>query len=290
MSTEIRKAIHALGRNFDNELLQGTIGLFADKAPRPTPDLCTVERDIAYGYDERHRLDVFKPANGGSDLPVVVFVHGGGFVGGDKGAEGAPFYNNVGAWAVANGCVGVTMTYRLAPTHQWPTGAQDIASALIWIFANIANYGGDPRRVFLMGQSAGACHVASYVAMPRLHPDGPPIRGALMLSGVYDLVTLPVHTDLEKAYYGTDARRFLEMSTLEGLVNSRIPCLYTVSELDLPNFLQQAMVLVERYMAVRGHWPRLLFLPNQNHISPVMQLGCPSDTLGAELLAFIHMQ
>lgn len=290
MSTEIRRAIHALGREFTTEQLQGTAALFADKVLRPTPEICTVERDIAYGHDERHRLDVFKPAAGGSDLPVVLFVHGGGFVGGDKGAEGAPFYNNVGAWATTNGCVGVTMTYRLAPTHQWPAGAQDIASALTWIFAHIDDYGGDPRRVFLMGQSAGACHVASYVGMPQLHPESPPIRGALMLSGVYDLTTLRYHSDLEKSYYGTNPGRFAEMSPIDNLVSSRIPCLFTVAELDMPNFDQQAVALVERYMAKRGHWPRLLYLPNQNHISPVMQLGSPSDPLGAELMAFIHLQ
>ena len=96
--------------------------------------------------------------------PVLLFVHGGGFTGGDKKADDTPFYDNVGTWAVDNGMVGVNMTYRLAHEHQWPAGAEDIAAAIAWVKANIAAEGGDPRRLYLMGHSAGAAHAAAYVA------------------------------------------------------------------------------------------------------------------------------
>ena len=63
--------------------------------------------------------------------------------------------------------VGVTMTYRLAPQHQWPAGAQDVGQAVAWVAQNIGEYGGDPSRVVLAGHSAGATHVAGYLASQR---------------------------------------------------------------------------------------------------------------------------
>ena len=65
--------------------------------------------------------------------PVLLFVHGGGFIAGDKHTEGSPFYSNIGAWAVKNGFTGVNMTYRLAPANPWPAGIEDIRAAVEFI-------------------------------------------------------------------------------------------------------------------------------------------------------------
>jgi triacylglycerol lipase len=85
--------------------------------------------------------------------PVLVFVHGGGFTGGNRRTGDSPFYDNIMLWALKNGMVGVNMTYRLAPQSQWPAAQQDIASALAWVQDNIASHGGDPSRIVLMGHS-----------------------------------------------------------------------------------------------------------------------------------------
>ena len=141
---------------------------------------------------------------------MFVFVHGGGFIGGDKHVPGSPAYDFLGAWAVRNGWVGVTITYRLAPGHTWPSGAQDVASAVAWIRNNIADYGGDPDRIVVAGNSAGAVHVASYVTgqasagQDSGSLDG--VRGAAILSGFYQ-VALDERGDLERAYYGDTPAR-----------------------------------------------------------------------------------
>src|SRR6516162_5747600 len=103
-----------------------------------------IKRDLSYGPDPRHRLDVHLPDTGAAGLPVLLYVHGGGFVGGDKTAPGSPYYDHVGGWAVRNGMVAVIMTYRLAPRYQWPAAAQDVAAAVSWARENCAGYGGDP--------------------------------------------------------------------------------------------------------------------------------------------------
>jgi acetyl esterase/lipase len=125
-----------------------------------------ISRDVKYGPDERNALDLFVPEAAGSGRPVFMFVHGGGFVRGSKRQAGSPFYDNIMLWAVRNGMIGVNVTYRLAPQHQWPSGGEDLGMAVRWVGENAGAHGGDVNRVYLMGHSAGATHVAIYVAHP----------------------------------------------------------------------------------------------------------------------------
>jgi triacylglycerol lipase len=292
--------MQGLGTELTPALIEQTQALFAPLVARPQPAVCKVERDISYGPDARHRLDVFHPPSGVSSRPVVAFVHGGGFVRGDKGGPDAPFYNNVGMWAVRHGMIGVTVTYRLAPAARWPSGAQDLASALGWLGANIDRFGGDPARIFLMGQSAGGAHVAGYLAGhgksggPGFAREGaggasqPPLAGAMLISGVYDLLTMR-HSTYEEAYFDSDPNRFVERSSLEGLVRTAVPCLFAVAELDSAVFQQQAARVVDAHRAAQGGvWPRMLYLQGHNHLSPVLQLSADVDTLGPELVRFIR--
>jgi len=96
--------------------------------------------------------------------PVLVFIHGGGFTRGAKHTPGSPFYDNVGLWAADHGLVGVTINYRLAPQYPWPSGIEDLTLVVAWLKSHISEYGGDPDKIFLWGHSAGAAHVADYVA------------------------------------------------------------------------------------------------------------------------------
>ena len=103
----------------------------------------TVTRDIQYGAADRNLLDVFVADGASGSRPVLVFVHGGGFTGGNKSTPGSPFYDNVPLWAARNGLVGVNITYRLAPQHPWPAGPEDVGAALRWVADNISQFGGD---------------------------------------------------------------------------------------------------------------------------------------------------
>jgi acetyl esterase/lipase len=85
----------------------------------------------------------------------------------------------VGLWAVDHGLIGVTINYRLAPQYPWPSGVEDLTQVVAWLKDHIAEYGGDPARIFLWGHSAGAAHVADYLAhqatgKPVLAMDAPP--------------------------------------------------------------------------------------------------------------------
>ncbi len=283
---DIRNALRALGRDFTPDQIAATTGLFAPIALKPTPDLCTVTRDLRYGPDERNRLDVFRPAATAKEpRPVVGFIHGGGFVQGDKGGEGAPFHNHFGAWAARAGFLGVTITYRLAPAHRWPAGAEDVALAAAWLKENAAQFGGDPNRIVLVGQSAGATHLSGYLANPDADAAGT-LAGAALLSGVYD-VTRADRNPFNLAYYGEDASRYAGLSTLEGLAKTTVPLLLTVSELEPPQFQRQAAWAIDRIVAVQDRWPLFRFMLGHNHISPVLQIGSPTDDLGPFLAGVI---
>jgi triacylglycerol lipase len=256
-SKQILAKLRPLGIPLTPDMLNGTLGLFAALHPQEPPKDVTITRDARYGSDERHRLDVYAPKGGArGSLPVLLFVHGGGFVGGDKAQPGKPFYGNIGAWAAKHGMVGVVMTYRLAPQHRWPSGADDVSAAVKWIRENIATHSGDPARVFVMGQSAGAVHVASYVA--REHSAGSSgwaPAGALLISGLYDTRTMEKNQFFE-AYYGTDPAAYASASILGALARTNVPLFVTVSELDPPDFLRQGNELLAAYFDHHRRLPR----------------------------------
>jgi triacylglycerol lipase len=289
MNPRMRAFLRDLGSELSPQMIQSTQRFFAARFAGINPDT-SISRDLAYGPDDRHRLDVFTSAasaQSNGDRPVLVFVHGGGFVMGDKRMPDLPFYDNLGNFAVSEGYVGVTMTYRLAPAHPWPAGSEDVAAVVRWLTTNIAAYGGSPRRIFLLGQSAGAVHVAGYVAHPRFHPAGGlGVAGALMLSGIYDIAQAAPNP-LHQAYYGAVQARWSQFSTLAGLVAAALPVMFSVSEFDGVDFQKQAALLVDTFARTHGRFPPMHWLAGHNHVSPVLAVGTPDDTLGPLLRDFI---
>lgn len=285
MTPDLRKRIEALGLDLSPAMMKETQAIFAESFRGADPQT-RIDRDLSYGPDERHRLDVFR-RDGVKAAPVLVFVHGGGFVMGDKRSENLPFYDNVGDFAARSGMVGVTITYRLAPAHPWPSGPEDLARVVTWLHENIAEYGGDPLRIVLMGQSAGAVHVASYLAHPAFHPDGKAgIAGAALISCIFD-VEAAYANQFHKAYYGDDSSAYAACSTVEGLIETKTPWLAAVSEFDIPDFQKQAASMAASYAARHERYPRMLWLAGHNHLSPALQIGSPGSVLEQAIADFV---
>ena len=171
---------------------------------------------------------------------MLIYIHGGAFVGGNKRTSPAsPFYDNIMLWAVKNGFVGVNATYRLAPQAPWPAGAEDIASVVQWVTDKIGERGGNPARIYLMGHSAGAVHVASYVSHPEFHKvKGGGLAGAIMVSGIYDL-NAPARRWPSAPISATIPRATRSAPRLRGLGKTEIPLMLTAAELDPAGFVQQ---------------------------------------------------
>lgn len=247
-----------------------------------------VERDIKYGPDARNALDLFVPEQpAAAPRAVLMFVHGGAFIGGNRrGPGGSPFYDNIMLLAARNGMIGVNTTYRLAPQNPWPAGAQDLGAAVRWVNENIAAHGGDPARVFLMGHSAGAVHVASYVAHSQFHgPKGLGLAGSIFVSGLFDLTAVPPGGP-EKSYFGEDRSKYAERSSLAGLLKTPIPLMAIYAELD-PDFFQRQAKQLNDALCKAGRCPRLVILPKHSHMSEVYAINTKDTGLSDQILAFV---
>jgi triacylglycerol lipase len=246
-------------------------------------------RDAAYGPDPRQRLDVFAPEAGGMPGRVLVFVHGGGFVGGGKRlAVSDRFYDNIALWAVRQGMVGVNITYRLAPAHPYPAAQEDLAAALAWVARNIPAQGGDPSQIFVMGHSAGAVHIALYAAEPRFHPPGvAPPRGFAFVSGLFAFGAGAGDGVGERAYFGEDEAARRGRSPGPGLVRAEAPMFFAFAELNPPRFNDQAAATIQA-LREAGRTPVVVPLPGHSHISEVFAIGTDDTSLTAPLGEFLR--
>lgn len=146
------------------------------------------ERDIAYSQprNERQLLDVYAPQKG-TNLPVVIWVHGGGWMRGSKNEV-----DHKPAAFSEKGYLFVPINYRFIPQVNMYDIVRDVAKATGWVYANIVRYGGDPERIFLMGHSAGAQLAALLCADSRyIEAEGVPrssVKGCVPVDGdTYDV-------------------------------------------------------------------------------------------------------
>jgi triacylglycerol lipase len=252
-----------------------------------------VLRDIAYGEDERHRLDVYLPVGAEQPAPVAVFLHGGGFIRGDKADREA-----VGHYFSRHGVLAVLPNYRLGPRHRWPAGAEDVAAVLGWARAHVAAHGGDREHIVLAGESAGAAHVAAATLVKRFHPpEGLKIAGAFLASGVYNAeLELLARSQLgiatpdprNEAYFGTGFAEYRAMSTVELVDAAPFPLAITYAELDPVQMQAQAGELFARLVTRHGFQPRIAMIRNHNHLSQVYSINSGDEALAGPLLDFVR--
>jgi triacylglycerol lipase len=278
---DIAAAIRKIGGVVD---VPNTTKLYAplfQNQKEPYPDVA-VTRDIAYGPDPLNKFDIFTPSGGqNAGRTVVIYVHGGGFERGDKRQAGAPFYDNLMLWVTKQGMVGINMDYRLAPKNHWPDAQEDMASVIRWVKANIAQYGGDPNRIVLWGESAGASLIAGYLAHPQFYgPGGHGVKGAILNSGFYD------NGETGSNYFGKDPKELAERSSVEGMKKLNIPLLISHTEVDLPDAIFQADH-VKKALCDAGHCPAYLVLKDHSHVSQNYAIGTADVSLSGPVLQFI---
>jgi acetyl esterase/lipase len=152
---------------------------------------------IPYAQGDRHRLDVYVPSErripAAGPAPVIVFFYGGNWVSGAR-----EDYAFVGRALAARGFVVVIPDYRLYPEVRYPDFLHDAAQAVAWTERSIGGYGGDPRRIYVMGHSAGAYNAAMLALDERwLGREGirpGTLRGWIGLAGPYDFLPIENRT------------------------------------------------------------------------------------------------
>lgn len=278
----IRKAIPALGQNAAPENSTKIRELYAPLLAG-VMDGVAQKIDVPYGDHERQKLDVYWK-EGGAGKAVFVYIPGGGFVGGDKRSDEL-YYGNIGACAAKAGMVCVIANYRLAPEHKWPLASKDIESAIKWTKAHAKEFGGDPDKIVIMGHSAGAAHVATYLFDPDIKGERD-VKGGLLSSGPYSVPKGPKPGNYV-AYYGDDDSQTDRRSALNYVKDSKIPICISVAEYDPPSLITPAFDLARALVERSSTCPSIRCADGHNHFSTVASMGSSDDDFARFTLGFV---
>jgi arylformamidase len=246
-------------------------------------DKIRITRDIPYiknSTEPRNFLDIYHPKDG-KNLPVLVFIHGGGWKHGDKST-----YQKLGKDYAEKNFVTVIINYRLSPGSKHPAHVQDCAAAVAWVFKNIGEYGGNPRRIIIMGHSAGA-HLAALLTLDSKYLGKYIIgtrrlAGVICISGVYDIKAdgekenFPGYQfPLEKMYndaFGSDREAWQQASPINYSKGEIPPLLILYGKREAPYMKKQSAnfyaSLKEKSAPVE-----IVEIPYANHISIISDAG-----------------
>jgi arylformamidase len=235
--------------------------------------------DIAFGETPKQRLDVYLPENSVKNAPVLLFLHGGGFMEGDRA-----HYGYVARPYVEKGIITVVSGYRMAKRGvPYPAQSDDTKAAIIWIYKNIAKFGGDPNMLFLSGHSVGAT-LAADVSFDRswMKQAGVPhdaIKGIAAISGDYDL------SPGENVDYAPTAELEARASPLRHIVDPA--ALAVVAAGTSEGKMRASSEEMERQLKAKGVSTRLLVMQGADHKDTVLALGDPASPLAAAVLQMI---
>lgn len=236
--------------------------------------------DLAYGPDPLQRLDLF-PAVGAA--PVMVYIHGGYWMGGDKIGRRfpAPVYNRAGiAWAPIN--------YRLAPGRTMDEIVADMRAALAWIYREGAAHGVDPDRIHVSGSSAGG-HLTGMALAPGWHAEyGVPediVKGACAMSGLFDLA--PMRLTSHREVLALDADMAARNSPVRHPPAAPLPVAVAWGAKESDEFRRQS----EDYAAVlenAGCAVSVIAAEGHDHFSIMGDMARPETPVGRAMLDLVR--
>jgi len=261
-----------------------------------------VRRDIPYrdGNNSKQFLDLYIP-DGKKHWPVLVFVHGGGWDSGDRqyAVAGVDLYANIGRFFASRGVGTAVISYRLLPEVSWRQQIQDVAGAVAWVHHHVAQYGGDPKRLFLSGHSAGA-QLSARVAL-----DPEPLQkedlskdivsGVIAVSGAgYEISDESASTrGGRRNYY---ERRFSEgdttgswakeVSLLRFIGQKSPPFLIFYGSAEPKGFHEQSELLAEK-LREAGAYVRLTAVAHRDHVQMVMTMSREDSVTAKNIIEFI---
>lgn len=253
-----------------------------------------VEKNIAYSdatNDVRRQLNIYHKTKVDTAQNVLVFIHGGSWSSGKK-----DIYWWLGRNFARKGVVAVTINYGLAPDNQYGKMANDCATALKWVSEHISAYGGNPKRIFVMGHSAGA-HLAELVnADPQYFKTigiVNPLKGVI-LNDPFGLDMHEYLTDAEKdnSYYDflrtftKDPGTWTKGSPLNYVSNIRNPHLIFYGEKTYPAIQIQSKRLNELLLK-KNVSEEMHVIKNKKHVGMITQMIFGGNDLYKYILAFM---
>ncbi len=236
--------------------------------------------------DGKDKLDVYEPASTpthGPGLPVLVFVHGGALLIGDKS-----HYTRLGEWIAEQGHVCVVLNHRLSPGVSHPAHIEDVAAGFAWVVRNIDRYGGDPKRTCLFGHSSGA-YLAGLLAFDEryLAKHGlstKSIRGVVPISGFFHVERLA--PERPKSVWGEDLAAWKAASPARYVSASAPPTLLLYAANDAPERRQESEDVAALLKASGHAQVATAEIADRDHTSIIVRFGSNGDETSQKVLAF----
>jgi acetyl esterase/lipase len=258
--------------------LVSCVPLTVINALTPT-DSYTRQVGIRYGTSPRNMLDIYTPRNAGHAAPVVVFFYGGSWNSGDRAD-----YKFVGEALASRGFVTVLADYRLYPAVRYPDFLEDSAQAVAWVANEVQRYGGDPKRLFLMGHSSGAYNAAMVALDARLLARYGMTPAALLgwigLAGPYDFIPIE-NVDVRPVFFFPNTP--VDSQPINQVTDTAPPALLIASTKDeLVNPRRNTGGMANKLRAA-GVSVQEVYFDNTSHASLVGSLSRPLRGLAPTL-------
>ncbi|MEQ1291755.1 alpha/beta hydrolase [Acinetobacter johnsonii] len=222
----------------------------------------SVQENVAYGLRARHRLDLFRTQTPREHRPLIVFVHGGAWMHGDK-----KDYRFIGEAFAKEGFDVAVINYHLAPEHIFPASIDDLSLALNYLNVHQLKYQISTEKVVLMGHSAGAFNVMSAL----YHPKPYEIQCRSQITAIIGLAG-PYHFDYKGDPICADAfdqnRPYQEVMPYYFVESNRVKHYLLVAENDDVVGLSNAVDL-DRRLKEKGNYSQLWTVPRIGHISMI---------------------
>ena len=222
----------------------------------------SVQENVAYGLRARHRLDLFRTQTPREHRPLIVFVHGGAWMHGDK-----KYYRFIGEAFAKEGFDVAVINYHLAPEHIFPASIDDLSLALNYLNVHQLKYQISTEKVVLMGHSAGAFNVMSAL----YHPKPYEIQCRSQITAIIGLAG-PYHFDYKGDPICADAfdqnRPYQEVMPYYFVESNTVKHYLLVAENDDVVGLSNAVDL-DRRLKEKGNYSQLWTVPRIGHISMI---------------------
>jgi arylformamidase len=192
--------------------------------------------DVAYGSDPTETVDLFFPDGPRSNLPVHMFIHGGYWRMFSKRD-----YSYVADTVTAAGAIAVIVDYALMPSVRMATVVEQVRRAKSWVLNNIAEFGGDAKRLTVSGHSAGA-HLSTFLFNESQTPSG--VKAAMLLGGLYDLK--PLQSSFLQAEIGITDEEVADFSPMNHVFEMDVAIDIVVGAEETPPFHAQADTFADR--------------------------------------------
>lgn len=284
---EALRGVAEIGKQWNGDVNVATQALYTPLHQQVDSEGLILHSDIAYGDHGLQTFDLWVSEFGFREGgPVLIYFHGGGLVRGDKvsAATDNLIYSNVGKFMARMGGIGINANYRLAPEVKWPAGAEDLRMIVEWVHNNIAEYGGNPDNIIIMGNSAGSTHVATYLFHEASQMEnGPGVMAGILSSGAF--AAGPA------AYYGEDAA-LREVHSPLGLVDTyegeQVPVYLWSAEYDPANIETSVAQMYASLCRKYADCPMYTQWQGYNHVSHVMSIDTDDTTITNGLIRFYH--